>query len=154
MAHTGQLRRFKRDQRGGVALLFGLALPVLGMGAAAAVEYASLARQNAQLQKAADTAAVAATKELTLANTNDSNVASIARSMALSSLAASGSADAASATVTSEVLNQRTSVRVTLVQPVTNMMGKLLSLPLSELSAKATARLSGSTRLCVLTLDP
>src|SRR4051794_39218735 len=131
-------KRFRSDERGAVALILGLALPLLGIATAAAMEYASLFRQNVQLQKAADTAAVAAAKELTLANTNDANVASIARSMALSSLAASGSPDAANTTVSSEVLDQRTSVRVTLVQPVTNMMGKLLSLPLSELSVKAT----------------
>ena len=54
----GQQRvsKFWRDERGGLALAFGLALPVLLLGAGAMMEYASLTSRRAQLQQAADTA--------------------------------------------------------------------------------------------------
>jgi len=48
---------FRYNECGGVAMFFGLALPMLLVGAGAAVEYASLAQRRGQLQKAADTAA-------------------------------------------------------------------------------------------------
>ena len=69
---------FGRDQRGGVAIFFGFALPVLLVGAGAAVEYASLTHRRGQLQKAADTAALTAARELTLANADDARVKSVA----------------------------------------------------------------------------
>jgi Flp pilus assembly protein TadG len=135
--------------------VIGLATPVLAVAAAATIEYASLTQQRMRVQKAADTAALAAGKELNLANTTASNVASVAQATALASLAGGGPAtNVAPATVTSELLNNHRSVRVTVAQDVTSMMGKVLSLPLSRLSATATATLSGSSRLCVLALDP
>jgi Flp pilus assembly protein TadG len=149
------LRRLLHDRGGSVLLVLGLALPVLTMGAAATIEYAALTQQRMRLQKAADTAAVAAGKELGLANTTDSNIKSIARAVALASLSAGQSAaDVSPATVSAEVFNQRRSVRVYVVQGVTGVLGKVMSLPTSELRATAAATLSGSSRLCVLALDP
>jgi Flp pilus assembly protein TadG len=132
-----------------------LALPVLTIGTAATIEYASLTQQRMRLQKAADTAALAAGKELNLANTSDSNVTNVARAVALASLsAAEAGANVSPATVSTELFNQRRSVRVNVVQGVTSMLGKVMSLPASELRATAAATLSGSSRLCVLALDP
>lgn len=54
-------------ERGGVALLLGLALPVLVLSVGAAVEYGSLISRRAALQAAADGAALTAARELTLA---------------------------------------------------------------------------------------
>jgi hypothetical protein len=144
---------FRQDERGGVAIFFGFALPVLLVGAGAAVEYASLAHRRAQLQKAADTAALSAARELSLANADDTRVISVAKAAALASLAG-GKQDGSAAAVAGQVLEKRSGVEVTIAETVTNIMGKVLSLPSSELQVRAAAKLTGGGRLCVLALDP
>jgi len=58
------------------------------------------------------------------------------------------------ASVSVAVINNRSAVEVQASQAVGSIMGKLLSLPEAELRAAATATLGGSTRLCMLGLDP
>jgi hypothetical protein len=140
------LTRFWRNQSGGVAIVFGIVLPVLLGGVAAAVEIGLLVHRRTQLQNAADGAALAAARELSLANTNREGVADNARSIALASLS-----NTASVSVTSEVLDQ--GVEVTIEEKYNNAFGRVLGPPLSELQVKATARLA-STRLCLLALEP
>ena len=144
---------FGRDQRGGVAIFFGFALPVLLVGAGAAVEYASLTHRRGQLQKAADTAALTAARELTLANADDARVKSVAQGAAIASLT-EGKQGGTSATVAAEVMDKRGGVRVTIHETITNIFGKVLTLPSSELEVRAAAKLSGGGRLCVMALDP
>jgi hypothetical protein len=144
---------FRHNERGGVAIFFGFALPVLLVGAGAALEYASLTQRRAQLQRAADTAALTAARELSLANADDTRVNSVAKAAALASLS-TGKQDGSSATVASQILEKRSGVEVTIAETVTNIMGKVLSLPSSELRVRAGAKLTGGGRLCVLALDP
>ncbi|MGE3832640.1 MAG: pilus assembly protein TadG-related protein, partial [Parvibaculaceae bacterium] len=53
------LRRFNRDMRGNVAMMFGLAVVPLMIGAGIAVDYARSSQGESQLQAAVDTAALA-----------------------------------------------------------------------------------------------
>src|SRR5690349_15259843 len=94
-------RKFLWDGRGATALLFSLALPVLLLSVSAGVEYGSLIKRRAELQKAADVSALIATRELGLAGATDERIQSVAAMAAAS--AASLSASAAS--VTTAVLN-------------------------------------------------
>jgi hypothetical protein len=142
--------RFLADDRGGVALVVGLTLPaLLGFGAAA-VEYGSLVRRRAELQKAVDAGAIAAAGELALAGTTDSRIVSVAKSVALSTV---GSLEN-NPSVGAAVLNERKWVRVTVDEPVKSIVGKVLSLPMSALHVEATGQLvAGKSRLCMLALD-
>ncbi|MFL5169108.1 MAG: TadE/TadG family type IV pilus assembly protein [Microvirga sp.] len=148
-----RVSKFWHDERGGLALAFGLALPVLLLGAGAMMEYATLTSRRAQLQQAADTGALTAARELSLANADDTRVVSVAKSAALASLAG-GHQEGSAATVGASVMEKRSGVQVVVNETVVNLMGKVMSLPSSELEARATAKLSGGGRLCVLTLDP
>ena len=109
--------------------------------------------RRAQLQQAADTGALTAARELSLANADDTRVVSVAKSAALASLAG-GHQEGSAATVGASVMDKRSGVQVVVNETVVNLMGKVMSLPSSELEARATAKLSGGGRLCVLTLDP
>src|SRR3954462_8022757 len=80
------LRSLIRSDKGTTAVLFGLALPVLLGGAGAAIEYVHLARDKAALQAAADSAALTAARELTLANADDARAITVAKSVAGSAL--------------------------------------------------------------------
>src|SRR4051794_30090870 len=81
------LRSLIRSDKGTTAVLFGLALPVLLGGAGAAIEYTHLARDKVALQAAADSAALTAARELTLANADDTRAVAVAKSVAGTALA-------------------------------------------------------------------
>jgi Flp pilus assembly protein TadG len=57
-------KRLLRDQQGNVAVIFGLCLPLLGLGMGIAVDYSNSTRQQAELQNAADSAALAGARRL------------------------------------------------------------------------------------------
>ena len=143
-----------RDRRGASALLFTLSLPVLLGGASAAVEYGSLAARHTKLQSAVDNAALATARELSLANVDDNRVSSVASAVVTSALAHTGGTKSASGpTVTAQVIDKRRGVQVNASEEVETFFGRLLTYPQYKVSVSATAKLYGSTRLCVLTLD-
>jgi hypothetical protein len=144
-------RSLLADEGGTVLVLFGLAVPVLLAGTSAAVEYASIINRRTALQSAADTAALAAAKELTLAN-SDSSVIATAKSAAVAKLAMNGPGQAPN--VAGRVLDNRNGVEVTIGETIPFMMGNYLGWPKADVSVRAVARLSrGARRLCVVGLE-
>lgn len=129
--------------------MFGLIGPVVALGVAGAIEYGSMLTRRSQLQNAADSAAIAATQQLRFGNSTDAVVVGVARAVAE---ATAKKADTVM-TVEGTVDAKRTSVSVTVREPVSGVFGMLANLPEMELSVSAKARLSGTTRLCLLALD-
>lgn len=143
-----------KDRRGGTAILFAFSLPVLLGGASAAVEYGSLASRHTKLQSAADNAALATARELSLANADDNRVSSVASAVVTAALAHTGGMKSTSGpAVTAQVIDNRRGVQVSASETVDSFFGRLLTYPQYKVSVTATAKLYGSTRLCVLTLD-
>jgi Flp pilus assembly protein TadG len=145
--------KFVTDTRGGVLLLFALGLPAFVGGAAVAVEYATLTQRRAQLQTAADTAALTAAKELRLANTTASRVQSVAKSTAEAS-AQMGRREGASTGIEASMLDGRSGVQVSINETVPSLIGQLLSAPSMQVGVVAVARVAGSSRLCMVGLNP
>src|SRR3990170_994452 len=79
--------RFRKDCRGNVAILFGLSLPAFMIAASMATDFAVWNHQKAELQSAADAAALSAARELQLANISDSRVKEVATAVADANLA-------------------------------------------------------------------
>jgi hypothetical protein len=147
-------RTFALNRSGATMVVFGLSLSVLGVAVGAAVEYASLANRRATLQVAADSAALAAATELGLSNTSDERIDSVVKSVALNKLHENGSSAANEApTVSSQVLDGRSAVRVSISEKVVSVAGKLMNRASAELRAQAVARVAGRTKLCLLGLD-
>jgi Flp pilus assembly protein TadG len=145
------LRNFFRDRRGGVAVTFALAVPVLAAGVGAAVEYGVLSARKAKLQSAADAAAMVGVAQLRLASTTDQTVTSVAKSTVDTMVPAEAGVTTA---VAVSVLNSRSSVKVRIDETVPSYMGMLMSLPTMQIGAQATATLAGSrSKLCLLTLE-
>lgn len=141
---------FLRDRRGGVALVAGLGLPVLLVAVSAATEYAWMVHRKTQLQSAADAASLAAAQQLRISNTPDSVVQSVAQATADG---VAPPADGAARSVGATVLNRRSAVRVAIAEDVRSVMGQVMTLPTSQIGATATAQISGTAKLCLLTLD-
>jgi hypothetical protein len=140
------LSKFGRDRAGGVALVFGLVLPVLLAAVAAAVEYGLLVHRRDQLQNAADMGAIAAARELSLAALSTDGTAGLARSVILASLSTATG-------VSVEAQVNGASVEVTVRDTVKRYFGAVLGAPSSQLEVKAVARVA-SSRLCLLALEP
>lgn len=144
------LGRLYRDRKGGIIVSFGLGAPVIALGMAGTVEYTMLMSRRAQLQSAADSAVLAATQQLRLSNNSDTVVIAVARKLVTSY---AGEKDGAQMTVDGTVGDKRTSVALSIKETVPGVFGKLFALPTMELGVKAKARLSGTTKLCLLALD-
>jgi hypothetical protein len=139
------LNRLGRDQAGGVAVILGLVFPIMLAMVAAAIDYGLMVRRRDQLQNAADVGALAAARELSLAQSSTAGTADVARSIILASLP-STSGLSIDTQATSD------SVAVTIGEIVHHAFGSILGSPSSKLRVNAVARVA-SARLCLLALE-
>jgi hypothetical protein len=140
------LKTFGHNRSGGVAVSFGLVVPVLLAVLAVAIEYGLLVHRREQLQNAADTGALAAARQLSLAAFNTSGVAASARSVILASLSVPGD-------VAVDALVTGSTVEVTVREGFKHHFGAFLGASSSQLEVRAVARIT-SSRLCLLALEP
>ena len=146
-----QFRRFAADKGGAVLLILALSLPVLIGSVAAATEYGLLVKRRQQMQAAIDQAAMMGANQFLLANADEASVKSFTETNAMAlAQVPSGRSTTATATAT----RTEAQVQVAMQETVPTMMGKLLSLPTADIRVKASAKLVGSIRLCLLALDP
>jgi Flp pilus assembly protein TadG len=76
---SNQIRSFSSDERGTVAIIFGLCTFVLVMVVGLAIDVGRLYQTNNKMSAAIDAAALAAAKGLRLANLNDAQVRDVAQ---------------------------------------------------------------------------
>lgn len=141
------IRRFARDASGATAILFAVALPVLLMAVGGGIDYASLSLQKSRLQVASDAAAVAAARELHLANAEPARLQPIVESVVNANLGDRASGVDIKTTATVDPL----SVTVDLKQSFDGYF--LKQFMKTQLGVHSVARVSGGTALCVLALD-
>jgi Flp pilus assembly protein TadG len=145
--------QFRKNQGGGVVLIFALMMPVLMGLSAAAIEYAGLVKRRAELQRAADAASIAGVNQFKLANTDDASVIRFAIATANSQSKPTGSQMNA-AQATADVIGKHAGVHVMITEVMPLSFGKLLQIPDVTITTNSTAKLTGTTRLCLLALDP
>jgi Flp pilus assembly protein TadG len=145
-AGSGALRRLARCNTGGVLSIFGLATPVLLMGIAAAVDYGMFERGRSRLQAQVDAAAIAAAREMQLAQTNTSRIAAVAENFVHNG--------EPQAMVTTRVDATALSVTVSATETYVPRIGAYFWAKAPTIAASATAKLSGTMPLCLLALDP
>ena len=145
-----RVRSFRKDCRAGTLVVFGIASPVLALGVAATVEYASLAARRTKLQTAADAAALAGAQQLRLSNSTDGSVDGTVKAVVQGALPPQPDSRM---TIASLVGDKRSAVDVTIQEVVPSTLGKLMSLPTMQIGVTASAKISGTTKLCLLTLD-
>ena len=142
---------FRTDQRGGVLVLVALMFPILTGLSAVAIDYASLVKRRAELQRAADSGSIAGVNQFKLANADDAAAVRTAQAMAV---AQARSGAGGTPRVSASVIGNHSGVQVTVAETVPLSFGKLLNMPSVEVAVSSTAKLSGTTRLCLLALDP
>lgn len=142
---------FSRSRSGSLATFVAISLPaILGL-IGVAVDYASFSAQETALQKAADAAAIAAARELSITSPNPERIASIAEGVVRSQIQLK--TGDTRVTVVAEVLSKNGGVRVSLAQRKSAIMSKVVTPALTDVSVSATATLSGSEKVCVIGLE-
>jgi Putative Flp pilus-assembly TadE/G-like len=165
---TTMLRRFSAGTSGQIALVFGLAAPLLLGVAGIAVDYATWINQRATLQKAADAAALAAASELRMGKVNKSRIQSVAQTVvasivqpdpnghqvAVKAAALKGDDDDDDDDDHRDRGDKRKQgVRVVLSQRKAAIMSAIMAPQLTAMEVAATAVLVGAAQLCVVGLD-
>lgn len=148
-----RLRRLARCDAGGIAMFVGLAaVPLIG-SVGLAVDASVWYGERAKLQSTADTAALAAAREMRLLNTPARQLESATRASTLAELEARGE-DMSRAAVSAEVDSELHSVRVVITVPLERVFSRVVTDAFASVSVAATARVSGSAPICVIGLDP
>ncbi|HUZ13113.1 MAG TPA: pilus assembly protein TadG-related protein [Caulobacteraceae bacterium] len=135
-----------RDRRGGTAVIFGLAAPVLGVIVCAAIDLAQVGADNSAMQDAADATALAMAKQLGVATAV--GIGARAQAFADRELGPIAAADAVRVGVL--VASDNSSVTVRLAGHRSSFFGDLLPAGGWRLHARATAASLGELPLCVL----
>ncbi len=145
------LGQFAADTRAGVVILVAATLPVVLLMVGVTIDYGMLSVRKANLQGAADAAALASARELQLANTGKATVEAVAKRVAMSNL----TGDTTGVTIATKVSSDPAAVTVQITQsPGLVFTGKIAKVADFDITVDATARIAGGTTICVLTLEP
>ncbi len=170
-------RAFGRDRAGGVALTFAIAAPVLAIAIGVAIDYGRFIDMRRKMQAAADSAALAATREMRLAQNDTTRASTVARQFVDSHLAvqglggydvqaaallaqpapapvARGPAPTALPTPTSDPRSgPGPGVEVAISMPAGGFFTSLLGQGAVTISVRAQARATGGLPICMISLE-
>lgn len=148
------LRRLAGETGGVIAIKFALALPVMLLGTGIAIDYARYIREDGILQGAADAAALAAAKELSLTDTKIDSMSAVADSVVSRHLdLRHGTSGRPTATVTTGVTRDPIEVTVDVSSRFVSRFAALLGSNFPDTRARAKARIVGQPNICVLGLN-
>ncbi|MCB1379170.1 MAG: hypothetical protein KDK89_12500 [Alphaproteobacteria bacterium] len=144
-----------RNTRGGLAVTFAMALPVVFAALGLASDYAMLTKVRSDLQTTADAAAIAGAREVPLAGDNEAQVISAVKSFAAYSLThdPNSTADdlaAKNLTVDAMVIEDFSAVQVEISEAWTPFFAHFISDGITPVTVTATARFVGRNNICVL----
>ena len=147
------LRRLVSDCRGGMALMFSLALiPLLGC-IALAVDVSTWHSARSELQKIADGAAIVSARELRVGAATPEVLQEAARLYA-QTMIATGTSFIVDPEIRAEISAQRDSVTVAVTSTVSPIFSSLFNTGLSSVEVQATALLAGREPVCMISTDP
>jgi hypothetical protein len=143
------LRYFALDQRGGLAVVFGLALPLLTGAVVVTVDTANMTHARGVMQAAADAGALGAVRELSMPGAIEGRVGSIAARLAAGQLGP-GASDVQ---ITPIVSAKDGTVTLVIEKNTDSIVGNALGLGSSRLGVRATARIAGKAKICLIALN-
>lgn len=142
-----KLRRFLRATNANMAIMTAIALPALLGVLGLASDYAQFSSKRSELQGAADKAALAAAKELSIATSTDSTVEAAAKTFA-------AGVTSNDIKTSAKVDGKGRSVTVKIEEYWTPFFAHFLGADITPVIVEATAELFGQANICVLALDP
>lgn len=150
--HGPLLRRVATDTRGGMAMLFSLALiPLLGC-IALAVDVSTWHSARTELQKIADGAAIVSARELRIGAAAPEVLQEAARLYA-QAVIDGGTSFVENPEITAEISQERDSVTIAVASTVSPIFSRLFNTGLSSVEVRATALLAGREPICMISTD-
>lgn len=133
--------------------MFALLVPALLLLAGGTIDFAQVILQRQRLQDAVDAAALAATRELGLADSRRENVTAVVETIVTAAMRANGFM-ARMPTMKTVVTSDPLEIRVDAQQQLTTYFGGGFGLLPSQIQVAAVARIVGRPNVCLLGLDP
>lgn len=149
-----RLQEFNRDRSGAVAVLLALTAPVLVAFVGLALDYGFATSQRSTMQAAADAAALAGAKELSLSDAKRENVEAVVKAVVATYVQENGTSLQADPSVDTQISNEPLRVTVKLRTTYTPLIGGHLGMSDTDISVQAVARVAGQPNICVLALEP
>src|SRR5262245_920390 len=143
---ASSLSALLRDEAGGISTAYALMIPLLFGAAGVGLDYSRAASERSKLQAVADSAAIAAARELQMAKADPDKIAAVAKSYV--------TAQIADVAIGTKVDTQALTVRVDLQKDIEPTIVKVIWSGKIHLTASATAGMSGGLPLCLIGLDP
>lgn len=139
-----------RNARGGVVITFALALPLMLVAVGGAIDYGYMSVRKTALQGAADAAALAAAREMQIANADKDAVNAVAKTTALANLEANPDGISIRTRFATDPITVGVAVRQS---PGLIFLGQLLGMADFDITVRAVARVAGDMAICLLILD-
>lgn len=149
MQIRGLFRRFFGNRSGNVAMTFAFALPAVAGSAVIAVEFAQATNAKQKLQALADSAAIAAARELRLGNAQKDAVLAVAKAHVDAGAASTG----LPVQFGGDIPDKKNFITVNLTAQMPQVLGAAIGLIPRSVSATSRARVMGGAPVCAVALD-
>jgi Flp pilus assembly protein TadG len=140
------------DNCGTVAVILAILAPLLVSIVGLAIDYGFAANQKAILQRAADAAALAGAKELSMSDSKRENASAVVKAVVDNFVKENATAGEIVPKIQTEILNQ--TVEVSVSAAYKSLFGDSFGFSATEISVLAVARIAGQPNICVLSLEP
>ena len=149
-----RIGEFSRDRSGALGVMMALTAPVLVAFVGLALDYGFATSQRSTLQGAADAAALAGAKELSLSDAKRENVDAVVKSVVAAYVKENGSSLQAHPKIETQIAKEPLRVTVKLSSTYSSLIGSNFGMSVTDLGVQAVARVAGQPNICVLALDP
>lgn len=146
------IRRWIKQEGGGVAIAFGLSALLLTGIAGAAVDLTVFANEKVRLQNAADQSAINAARRMRIVRGDEESLVALAEDGARRALISQG-LDPSTVRAAAKVDLEKHSVSIAVDTVVPGFFSKLLGIEGFRATALASARLSGSAPVCLIGIN-
>ncbi len=149
-----RIKQYRRNARGSMAMIAAVALPLVMLAAGISIDYALLFKKRSTLQSAADAAALAGAKSLSLSDASRENVPAIVKAVVANFVARNaGRPGDAGVAVETTINNDPLEVKVSVSKAEPLVFARALGRSGHKLTASAIARVVGQPNICVLALE-
>lgn len=143
----------RSDTAGAIAVVFALIAPVLLGLVGLAIDFGLASHQKATLQAAADAAALAGAKELSLSDSKRENVQAVVKAVVNAYVRDNGVGRLISPKIETAISGKPIKVEVDVSASANSFFGSLFGIQSFEIDVRAIAQIAGQPNICVLALE-
>ena len=147
------IQRFALAQSGSIAIIAASAIPLALLMTSGAIDFAYINKQRSTIQTAADSAALAGARGLSMSDAKRDNIAEVVKAVIGQFVKNNSSLKAGAVSVSSSFRTSPLEVGVDVSQSIPTFFGKMFGTGSVTVKAHATARIVGQPNICLLGLN-